>query len=218
MEEILEKLMDSPKLPFYCRYIQSVLSEERIVRERFYEELKEDGKTEFINGEVVVHSPVKLEHNLAGNRLFKLLDTYVQINGLGLAGYGKMLVCLTRNDYEPDVCFWKKEKSDEFERHQLIFPVPDFIAEVISPGTERIDRTIKPEDYAAHGVGEYWIVEPESELVEQYVLEKETYVLKIKADSGMLKSRVVAGFEIPVRAIFDAEQNLSALRKILVGR
>ncbi len=129
-----------------------------------------------------------------------------------------MLVCLTRNDYEPDVCFWKKEKSDEFERHQLKFPVPDFIAEVISPGTERIDRTIKPEDYAAHGVGEYWIVEPESELVEQYVLEKETYVLKIKADSGMLQSRVVAGFEIPVRAIFDAEQNLSALRKTLIGR
>ena len=217
MEEILEKLIDSPKLPFYSQYIQSVLSKESIARERFYEELEEDVKAEFINGEVVVHSPVKLEHNMAGNHLFKLLDTYVQFHGLGVAGYEKMLVCLTRNDYEPDICFWKKEKSDQFERRQVKFPAPNFIAEVISPATEKNDRTVKMVDYATHGVEEYWIVDPSEEVVEQYVLENEAYVLKIKADSGVVKSRVVAGFDIPVRALFDGERNLVALRRIFGG-
>ena len=40
------------------------------------------------------------------------------------------------------------------------YPAPDFIAEILSPSTDERDRGIKFEDYAAHGVGEYWLLDP----------------------------------------------------------
>jgi len=37
----------------------------------------------------------------------------------------------------------------------------------------------------------------------------------LKASEGQIKCEVVEGFEIPIRAIFDAEENLRMLREIL---
>jgi Uma2 family endonuclease len=71
------------------------------------------------------------------------------------------------------------------------------------------------EDYAAHGVREYWIIDPDAELVEQYLLEGDAYVLRLKMNSGVLTSQVVEGFATPVRAIFDERENLAVLRKLL---
>jgi hypothetical protein len=51
--------------------------------------------------------------------------------------------------------------------------------------------------------------------VEQYILQKESYQLLVKSNSGNLKSTVIAGFEIPIRAIFDEKENLKALQKIV---
>ncbi len=127
----------------------------------------------------------------------------------------KLLICLTRNDYEPDVCYFNNEKAAKFTPNQMKFPAPDFIAEVLSESKERNDRGVKFEDYAAHGIGEYWIVDAENELVEQYLLDSDAYTLHLKMNSGSLRSEVIAGFEVPIRAIFDEKENLAALRKVL---
>ncbi len=137
------------------------------------------------------------------------------IHGLGLVGFEKLLISLTRNDYEPDVCFFRRETADSFTPIQMRFPAPDFIAEVLSDSTARHDRGIKFDDYAAHGVDEYWIIDPDAEIVEQYLLDGDQYALAVKAGSGVLISRAVAGFEIPVRAIFDPAANLATLRQLL---
>ena len=99
---------------------------------------------------------------------------------------------------------------------QMQFPAPDFVAEVVSPSTEHNDKVIKFEDYAAHGIHEYWIIDPETETVEQYLVgDDSSYKLQIKATTGVLTSRVIQGFSIPVRAIFDEAENLAALRSLL---
>ena len=177
----------------------------------------DEEKSEFINGEVIVHSPVKMRHNLASHNLSILLSTYVRKHGLGFVGHEKILVALTRNDYEPDVCFFSVENARTFQPDQMIFPAPDFVAEVLSPSTEGADRGVKFEDYAAHGVGEYWIVDPEAERLEQYLLEGESYQLAFKAGNGTVTSLVVAGFTVPVRALFDEDENLAVLARMLVN-
>jgi len=154
-------------------------------------------------------------NNIVGKLLLELLDMYVRTHRLGLVGYEKMLISLTRNDYEPDICFFSRAKSDLFAKGQMKFPPPDFIAEVLSPSTENTDRTDKFIDYAAHGVGEYWIIDPVGETIEKYVLKFGKYELSLKVRTGMIHSDVIAGFKIPVRAIFDEDENLFALRKIL---
>ena len=131
----VQKMLRSPKLPFYVQQFQSLLEEEGERRTRFYDEMSEAEKTEFINGEVVVHSPVKLIHNTTGFNLATLLRTYVNKHDLGLVGYEKLLITLSRNDYEPDICFFAKARAQHFTPDQMKFPAPDFIIEILSPST-----------------------------------------------------------------------------------
>ena len=97
------------------------------------------------------------------------------------------------------------------------FPAPDLAVEVISESTERNDRGVKFDDYAAHGVAEYWIIGPDAETLEQYLLPEggDVYRLAIKAMTGQVRSFAIPGFEIPVRAIFDPEVNQAALQTLL---
>ena len=128
------------------------------------------------------------------------------------------MISLTRNDYEPDIAFWRKKIADQFEPTQTHFPAPDFAVEVLSKGFYRRDRVVKFKDYAAHGVIEYWIIDPKKRIVEQYILPKgETeYILwrKLTADDE-IESQVITGFKIPVLAIFDTATNVDALKSLL---
>lgn len=71
--------------------------------------------------------------------------------------------------------------------------------------------------YAAHDVAEYWLIDPDTQTVEQYRLHGDAYELAIKAQTGELCSFAVPGFEIPVRAIFEDEANQATLRRLLGG-
>jgi len=213
--QAIEVLVRSPHLPEAMRRLQAVARAEAKKRRYFYDVVTEQQKAEFINGEIIVHSPVKLRHAVASDRLMMLLNVFVQKHGLGIAFHEKILIVLNRNDYEPDICFFGPEKGKAFTPSQSKFPAPDLIVEVLSESTEANDRGIKFEDYAAHGVGEYWIVDPVAETIEQYLLQEGVYRLAVKVKTGSIASAVVAGFEIPVRAVFDGAEQLAALQAIL---
>ncbi|MBI3244264.1 MAG: Uma2 family endonuclease [Chloroflexi bacterium] len=218
MEAVLDPLIRSPKLPKYIQQLEATLAEEQRKRQAFYETVKEGDKVEFINGEVVMHSPVKLMHNEFSGALYQLIAAFAGKNNLGITGHEKLMISLTRNDYEPDVCFFGKEKAAHLRPDQLRFPAPDFIAEVLSDSTANVDRGVKFEDYAAHGVAEYWIIDPEAQTVEQYLLDGEAYKLAVKTDSAnnaTLKSAAIPGFAIPVLALFDSTERQRALRNLL---
>ncbi len=58
-------------------------------------------------------------------------------------------------------------------------------------------------------------MDPRQEQVEKDLLERGRYEARGKYAGGDIRSEVVAGFEIPARAIFDARLNLTALSQIL---
>jgi Uma2 family endonuclease len=89
------------------------------------------------------------------------------------------------------------------------------VVEVISESTEARDRGVKMQDYAEHDIGEYWIVDPEGETIEQYLLRDGAYELAVKVREGAITSAVVPGFTIPVRAVFDSDENLAALKRLM---
>jgi Uma2 family endonuclease len=163
-----------------------------------------------------MHSPVRLKHNIISKRLLTLLDVYVSEHNLGVVGHEELMISLTRNDYEPDLCFFGTEKSERFTADQWQFPAPDLAVEILSDSTETRDRGVKFKDYAAHGIAEYWLIDPEEETIEQYQLQNKTYKMLCKTYSGTLKSVAVRGFEIPVRALFDNEEKRKALQKIMI--
>ena len=215
MNSVLEPLLKSPELPDYVDELTRTLARERQCRERFYGEVTEDGSFEFINGKVIMHSPARDKHSLIVQNLVRLLSTFVEINALGMVRSEKALCVFPRNDYEPDIAFFGRKKAQTITGDTLKYPIPDFIVEVLSETTAKNDRGVKYQDYAAHGVGEYWIVDPDAESVEQFVPKSGRYAKARRQKSGAVASEVVTGFQIPVRAIFDRRANFAALRQLL---
>jgi Uma2 family endonuclease len=215
MNSLVEQLMASPRLPEIVDELQARLADERARRQKFYHEMTEGQKVEFINGQVIMHSPARVRHLEVRDNLLVLLKLHVDVNQLGWVTGEKALCVFPRNDYEPDVCFFGPDKASQRKPNQLKLPIPDFIAEVLSQSTEQTDRGEKFQDYQAHGVGEYWIIDPDAQVVEQYVARNGAYQLAGKSGSGEVRSVVVSGFVIPVRALFDAQLNLAALRQLL---
>jgi Uma2 family endonuclease len=217
-QTLVQQLLASPRLGLLVRKIEDILADEAIRRQDFYATISEGDKAEFINGKIIFHSPVKFRHYAAGGHLYRLLSTHVMLKRLGYVGYEKIMISLTRNDYEPDICFFTQDKAQYFRPEQMRFPAPDFVVEVLFDSTEEHDRGVKLVDYAAHGIAEYWILDPVIETLEQYALQESgEYKLLIKAQTGQLRSMAVQDFAIPVRAIFDEQENQAMLRRMLAG-
>ena len=183
--------------------------------EKKWSEMTDDEKVEFIDGEIIMHSPARNRHLLATIHLATLLNTFARRHGLGEVRFEKCLCVFPRNDYEPDVVFFVREKAATFGPDTMKFPIPDLVVEVLSESTETRDRGIKFEDYEAHGVREYWLVDAEAETIEQYHVENNSFQILLKSGSGEIASRVVEGFRIPIRSIFDPEENLKILKRLL---
>ncbi len=212
----LADLLQEPSLPEYHARIGAHLDQERGRRERFYDAIA-DEKSEFINGEIIMHSPALDRHLVSKDNLQRVLGTFCDLHALGLVRGEKALCVFPRNDYEPDVCFFGLQKAATIQPTTLKFPVPDFACEILSDSTARRDRGVKFRDYAAQGVGEYWIVDAELEVLEQYLLRGGEYELALKSGSGEVASPVIAGFRLPIRALFDPQENLRVLREVVLG-
>ena len=214
MDTVLTPLLQSPKLPDYVRELTDYLQAEREKREVFYHDLRDDVKAEFITGEIIYHSPVKEKHNVIRQNLELLFVRFVRKTKMGAIRTEKSLVQLTRNDFEPDLCFFNTEKAMLFKADTMFYPAPDFVVEILSTSTEKYDRTVKKDDYALHGVHEYWIINPDKKEVEQYILSDKQYELKAKMDNGTVRCEVLKGLKIPLSAIFEegaSEQFLDSL-------
>jgi Uma2 family endonuclease len=120
---------------------------------------------EFINGEKHFQSPARMQHIETAGNIYLLLKAFCSKYDLGFVGYEKVLISLSRNDYGPDICFFNKEISRDFQPKKMQFPAPNLVVEVLSDSTEERDRGIKYEDYALHGIMEYWIVDSEKQVL-----------------------------------------------------
>lgn len=209
---LIADFFDQTDLPQLLAELSERWEQEKKNRQSFYDWVQPDVKAEFINGEIVVHSPVKKMHNTAATKLFGLLSCFVTINDLGYLGYNKVMSRFTRNDYEPDICYFKKGKVGHMDEDDSIFPVPDFIVEITSKSTVTRDRGVKFEDYQNHGVGEYCIIDPDRQTLEQYLLENGKYQLRFSGNEGEVECHSIPGFRIPVEAIFSEEAHLRALK------
>lgn len=213
---IVQEMLEIPYVPLIVQQVKQALAEENYRRQQFYKMEFPSKKVEFINGEIIIHSPVKKRHNAASGFLYQLLNVYVLKNQLGFVGHEKIMIALTRNDYEPDVCFFGKARAAQLAEDQVLFPAPDLIVEVLSSGTKAKDKGIKFADYQAHGISEYWMVDAKLQTVEKYLLEDDEYELAGIFDKKQtIESTVAEGFAIPVKAIFDEAIFIQTLAKLL---
>ena len=84
---------------------------------------------------------------------------------------------------------------------------PDFIIEITSISTRDRDKSIKYYKYYSSGVKEYWIIDPDEQLIQVYMfnLDSKKYEFEIFTFDDKVKSRVLEGIEIDFTQ-FDFEQ------------
>lgn len=198
-----EQTLQRSDFPAFYARLSSLLETEAEKRAKFHAEVDEQTKAEFINGKIIMHSPAKRIHITVSMRLSYLMHDYVSKYDLGEVLVEKAMVTLTRNSYEPDICYWRKEIAATFQDNDMLFPVPTLIVEILSPSTQKNDRGIKFVDYAAHGVAEYWIIDPKTKTLEQYILSPTGFELHAKISrKGKVKAKAISGFKFKLQDIF----------------
>jgi Uma2 family endonuclease len=130
---------------------------------------------EILEGELTVTPAPSTKHQSASANLFKLLSRHIDDRKLGKLFYAPVdLILDPTTILQPDLLF-------VFSAHQHIITeraiegIPDLVVEILSPTTSRTDRVTKAQIYARHKVPAYWIVDPDQESIEIYLLEEDVF-------------------------------------------
>jgi Uma2 family endonuclease len=70
----------------------------------------------------------------------------------------------------PDLAGWRRERMPQIPDVPYFELAPDWVCEVASPSTAKLDRTKKTRVYARAGVSHLWIVDPVARTLEVFRL------------------------------------------------
>lgn len=137
---------------------------------------------EIINGQLHTQPRPAWPHAVAGSRLGADLETTY---GRGRGGPGGWWIIdepevhfvLDREVTVPDIAGWRRERLPEPPSGHKVAVVPDWICEIQSPTTRRIDREEKMPLYGRHGVAYAWLVDPQAQTLEAYKADGSTWHL-----------------------------------------
>jgi Uma2 family endonuclease len=167
----------------------------------------DDGKRhELIDGEHYVTPSPNTAHQRIVGRLHLALGNYLETHPVGELFLAPFDVVFSQFDVvEPDLLYITAERRDSVLTTQHVRGTPDLVIEVGSPGTRRRDETIKRRLYERAGVSEYWIVDPELEVVRIYQRQGDGYARarELSRDrDDVLTSPLFQGFDLPLETIF----------------
>jgi Uma2 family endonuclease len=168
-----------------------------------------DTRYELVDGELVEMPPESDENNDVAKRLLFELAKHVAI---ALLAYKDTEVEVTGRRATcrlPDLLVHTAESKAALAgtRRATItrdMPPPALIVEIVSPGQANRDRDYryKHTEYAARGVAEYWIVDPQTRQVTLCQWDNGLYEDRVYGGSDRICSEIVPNFELTPEAIF----------------
>jgi Uma2 family endonuclease len=169
--------------------------------------LDEDDPRELIDGQFVETEMPGKRHEIIVAVLVRLLGNWAAERAAGQvfpSGY-KVRVNKTRG-IMPDVQFYRRDNPADLREEGCVAGRPDLVVEVISPKRRRFDRVTKLAYYAAIGVPEYWIIDPEERTFERLLLESGRYLLDASlVDDAVFSPPSFEGLAIPLAELWPAE-------------
>ncbi|MCM1213026.1 MAG: Uma2 family endonuclease [Lachnospiraceae bacterium] len=136
--------------------------------------LPDGQRAELIDGRMYMMAPPNYMHQKLIMGLSASIHQYIKAHGGNCevlpAPFAVFLNEDERNYVEPDISVvCDKDKLTD----KGCSGAPDWVIEVTSPGTSRMDYGIKLFKYRSAGVREYWVVNPQKKTVMVYDLEKD---------------------------------------------
>jgi Uma2 family endonuclease len=167
----------------------------------------DDGKRhELIDGEHYVTPSPNASHQTVVGNLYFALRTYLETRWLGQVFLAPFDVVFSNFDVvEPDLLYISEARRGDVLTPQNVRGAPDLVIEVGSPSTRRRDETIKRRLYERAGVAEYWIVDPDLEVMRIYRNDDGAYgrPRELSREAGdVLRSPLFPELTLSLEAIF----------------
>ena len=135
---------------------------------------------EILFDELVTHPRPAPRHAIAASALGVVLGEPFQLGRGGPGGWLFMdgpELHFGRDVVVPEIAGWRRETLPTLPDTAWIETPPDWVAEVLSPSTEKYDRGPKRQIYAAAGVQYLWLVDPRVRFMEAFALHHQQWVL-----------------------------------------
>ncbi len=163
----------------------------------------EERRYELIAGEFYMVPSPSAVHQSIVFRLAKILDAFVEQNGLGRVFIAPLDVVLSEIDVlQPDILFISRSREGIITE-QNIQGAPDLAVEVLSPATAERDRTLKKARYLKYGVREYWIVDPLARAIEVLKAgQTEFETVRVYPEGTHALSPILPGLRVDVSEVF----------------
>jgi len=150
----------------------------QVLVELSYDEFLQEFEGQFAeweDGKVILMSPVSRKHQQILQFIIRLLGDFVELTACGeiLFAPFQMRLAKIQRGREPDLIFIKTENLSRLKKNYLDGPA-DIAVEIISPESMDRDRNVKFQEYAEAGVPEYWLIDPENEIADFYLLDSST--------------------------------------------
>jgi Uma2 family endonuclease len=145
----------------------------------------------------------EIRHQIISLRIASALFLYAEHWNLGQVLQAPCDVILSREfTTQPDIFFVETHRSGLIGEKSLRGS-PDLVIEILSPETWEQDIKIKRSLYSRFEVREYWIVDPDSEMVEVLLWSELGYASAgIYRKPEQLSSPALPGLRLPLRKIF----------------
>jgi len=149
------------------------------------EAVPENLVAEIIDGALETHPRPRPRHARAANRLSRQLT-----NRFGEGGPGGWIFIiepelhLGRHVVVPDLAGWRAERLAAEPEHAFIDIAPDWVCEVLSPATGRLDRGPKRRIYAEAGIPHLSLLEPTEGTLEAFALSGRQWLLLTTIQRG----------------------------------
>jgi Uma2 family endonuclease len=172
--------------------------------EKAYFNLEAEQRIEYVNGCLKFLPMPTRSHELIVQYLFRLLDDLVRTQNAGHVFFSGYRARTIETAYRlSDLLFISKDRTQEEQYAQGA----DIAIEVVSEGRENRGRDFdeKRSEYAAAGIPEYWIVDPQERTITVLTLDGDQYRVHGEFKPGETETSVLLeGFTVDVTACFAA--------------
>jgi Uma2 family endonuclease len=104
----------------------------------------------------------------------------------------------------PDLGGWRRERMPELPDTAFVTQPPDWVCEVLSPSTQKLDRSKKLPVYQRERVGHVWLVDPIARTLEIFRLDGESYRLVVThADVERCRAEPFDAIELELGALWQ---------------
>jgi Uma2 family endonuclease len=167
----------------------------------------ETRNTDLIDGKMIVNSPNAQHERIVGNLLVALkLWQRALPDRLGEPTTQQPVKVTDRHGYQPDMSWFPVEQCESAGQRAGFSGLPAIVVEVLSPSTRRIDLVRKRGDYEALCIPEFWIIDPETEvmLIARRPAPTGGYTDHVLEMLDTITSPLLPGFRLPLSELFVA--------------